>query len=341
MLTPRYLQAIGTIFIIIWACGAWAAEPPQTPISEARALLGQFRETVRTLQSGGADQAKAQEQMASAMKDLEKIRALFELGGAADSNDADALQDYADVLRSMGDTDLAVKALERAVHIEPNAAKAWLSLGENEATLGSAHAPNAQRALRQAATLLDTPRSDDERKTALSVHRALGRLYYENGLYDLSRQAFLHAHELAPDDAEAHVGLAMLDVRDGKILDASNALDAINADSFRANMMIGQMLDPALDAFDESRRWFPDTAQDNAAYAKLLIRANRINQSVPPMERAVKLDPNQYVYWNLLASVNRPLNNVSRMREAYEHSLALNPNQPFVQEALAQLANTN
>jgi tetratricopeptide (TPR) repeat protein len=319
--------------VLLLFAGAASAQPEDGPLWRARTMMGQFRTALENAEAArtAGDLESAQTQQQAAGEHLRQARELFEAGGAGASADRDVLMDYGDALGAMGDTDLAAEAYQRATEAAPGDAETWLALGRARAQLGTRHAPAAVDALRKSAVLADEPAPVAE------AHARLGLLYYDEGLFDFAGDAFRDALVAREDHRLARAGMACLAARDGDVLAASETLDALGMLGGAEASIVDRFLPEALRDFEQRRRWFPDDAAHHAAYGKLLLRANQVAYSMYPLERAVELDADNYVYWNLLASAARFLGDTDRARAAYEKSLAANPNQPFVEETLKAL----
>ena len=61
----------------------------------------------------------------------------------------------------------------------------------------------------------------------------------------------------------------------------------------------------------------------------------RLPEAIMAIERAVVLAPKEYQAWNFLAAMQMQLGNLSKVREAYEHSLQAHSDQPQVRAALS------
>jgi tetratricopeptide (TPR) repeat protein len=251
---------------------------------------------------------------------------------AESPRDVEALVEYADFLGLRGDADLAVETLRQATVIESESPRTLLALGKHLSTLGGKHCGEAERTLRRVTVL--EPDSDN----AAVAWGILGTHYWGLHLYDLSREAFDKARALRPDKPGALIGVIAQDVRDGKMKSAADALDALDQADPQLMSVADRFLQEALAEFDRTRRWFPDTAENHLAYAKLLARTGRYPESAFPLERAAKLDPGNIVTFNLLGSVYRGLNNPGRAREAFQRSLEINPDQPRTRDAINALA---
>jgi tetratricopeptide (TPR) repeat protein len=313
--------------------GVAPAQPEDGPVWRARTRLGQFH---KALESAGAAQARgdiqtAQAEQRAAAEHLREARALFDSADAGAGADPEVLLDYGEVLGALGDTDLAADVYERAATLAPDDPEPWLALGKARAALGTQHADAAADALREAAV-----HAEDSAVVAEARAR-LGLLYLEEGLYEFAGDAFADALTADEDAPLAVAGQACLAARSGDVLRAANLLDGMGRLSGAAASLLDRFLPRALADFEARRHWFPDEAAQHAAYGKLLLRANQVPSSLYPLERAVDLDPENYVYWNLLASAARFLGDSDRAIAAYENSLAVNPDQPFVEQTLTGL----
>lgn len=319
------------IAMCAWTCAFSSAA--QKELWEARTKLGQFKTALAAAQElerdGQEDAANTQRSVAS--EHLRRARDLFDLANASESKDADVLMEYAETLALTEDPDLAAEVLQRCVQIRPESAPAWLALGRALAELGPGRLADAERALREAVRLAGDAPQNTEARTMLVM------CYWNAGLYDFARESSQELAEHAPNHIPNRIIMAALDIRDGKLLDASDALDELGALPPGLSVLLANMLTKALDDFDLSRRSIPDEPEHHAAYAKLLMRADRLEASRLPLERALRLDPNNYTYWNLLASLSRLADDLPRARDAYRRSLEIYPDQPRTREALQSL----
>ncbi|HIJ66527.1 MAG TPA: tetratricopeptide repeat protein [Candidatus Hydrogenedentes bacterium] len=268
-----------------------------------------------------------QKHSADMQKLLEEAARLFELADAKHAGAPDLLKDYAEFLTWQGDPDLAADALRRAAKVSPDDAEIWLAMGRALSALGHHYANEAEQALHKVLSL------DIASGQAAQAHIALGRLYRLEGLPDLARENYAKALEIAPNDGTARAAMALDHVRYGEMVQAVDDLAGLT----ELPPQFAQFLHEALAEFETAKRWIPDTAQDHLAYAELLTRVGRIDDGISPVERSLKLDPNQYVAWNLLGSLSRQLGNIKRAREAFTKSIELNPDQPRTQAALEEL----
>lgn len=266
-----------------------------------------------------------------AQKLLNEARAEYEAIGAPHSDDPKLLTDYADLLLGSGDYDLAEQVLLRAVKANPEDAAVWLKLGQTQAALGPKSESRAILSLRKAVSI------EPKTKSTVQANASLGALYQESGLYEFAREAYLKAIAQDPEHIGSKLALASLDAREGEMVKANEAYESIESQTAEYAPFIKRTLGPALNGFAQSRRWLPDTAEMHLAYAELLIRADRLEESFWPLNRSLKLDDKNYIAWNLMGSVMRGMNRLRGSREAFMRSLELNPDQPRTREALTEL----
>ena len=313
------------------------AAPAENDLAKAREAYASFKTALtkaQELQNQGQTEV-AEEQQRSAHEALEKARQLFDEARVSQSNDFDALMEYADALNWTGDSDLAREVLERALQLKPDSQKAWLSLGKVFVDLGAAYLTNAQQAFLKALDLSKT--QDEEVETRVT----LVMFYWNAGLYAAAKEQSSILKGKKPDSIPNIIIQAGLATREGRFKDAETDLNTITQLSPQQGALLNKVLTQALDDFELSRGFIPDEAATHAAYAKLLIRANRVEESLLPIERAVKLAPDEYTYWNTLASVCRFTNDIDRAREAYARSLELYPDQPRIRDAMESLGKDN
>ncbi len=318
---------------ILLAClvGAVPSMGDAAVVTKAQKLMDQaHQENAAAMQA--TNQAEYQKHMTNAADFAVQARMVFESADAADSDDTQVLMTYGDFLKEQGDYDLAEKTLLRAVSIKPNEPDLWFALGEAQGLLGPERQNRAVRSLRKALSL------DPGTELDAKIHAALGAQFMQEGLFAFARKSLDAALKDDPNHVGARIALASLDVRDGEISKASDSLDALGNVSPQSAALMQRTMDTALVDFEASGRWMPDTAENHLAYAKLLVRAGRLADSVWPLERAVQLDPKNYVTWNLLGSVYRGIDKPNKAREAFSKSLEVNPDQPRTKAVLDELA---
>ena len=309
-------------------------------------VLGQSAE-VTALQAKVAEGLKARDASAAAFtqgqadegrtlgetsaKLLREARDAYDAMGAAESNDFELLMAYAALLVEQGDHDLAEKTLLRAVDVDRESAQAWLKLGQTESRLGPRSETRAIRSLRQAAAI--EPKSD----ATVQAYASLGALYQQAGLYDFARETYAKALEQDPNHVGSKLAIAALDARDGDMVKANKAYQEVEKNSADYGAFIQNTLSIALQDFEQSRRWLNDTAESHLAYAELLVRSERLQDAIWPLNRSLKLDDTNYVAWNLMGSALRVMNQLKPARDAFAKSLALNADQPRTREAIDAL----
>ena len=323
------------VTLALAVCGLCAAQDALDTARDAVALSNQARSALEKLLSEGISSAMQQEAAAAHQADTERhlllARDAFQAAGLPENETLSVLREYISVLRGLGDHDLIAEALEWAITLAPGDAFLRVELGESYAKIGAAKRREAFKTLRAALGF---------ELTAVYQARTwfqLGRLYFDEGLYDFAREAFDKVIEAQPGAVRSKIALAALDVRDGHIARASNALDALGLEAQPFDIEIRALLRRALVDFDEARRHFPDTAENHFAYGKLLYRAARVQEAIGAVEHAARRDPNSTAILNFLATIHMQLGNGPAARSAYEKSLALDPIQPGVRKSLATI----
>ena len=302
-------------------------------ISKARAAVAQFDAEVKLAVEAHAqnDGAALQEHQKKAQEYLKQAKRLYDEAGAASADDVDVLREYGTVLMKGGDFDLAAEAFQRAAKRAPGDAALWRELGRALSLLGHPRAREAVDALRHSLAI------DPSSTGADDTQAALGRVYRQEGLCDLARECFQKSLELNPDSVPAKMGLIGLKIQDGEMPEASDGIDKLGALSPEYAAQLPGLLSESVQHFQASRLWFPDTAENHIAYAKILFRVGRIEEALEAAERSAKLKPDVYATWNFIGDLSLQLGREGRAREAYARSLELKSDQPMTQERLDSL----
>lgn len=331
--------------ILLTSVALGAAAQGRQAAQRAREALGTY-ETEHAAQLQAITEglyADADARGAKAHAALLDAKAAYELAASVEKND---LLDYADVLELLGFDDLLGEAMERGVTKYPEDALLWAKLGAAKIRCGPKHEARGLEALRKSITL------DPDCTVCLLACTALGALYYEQGLYDLAREALEKAAAPqpkaqplksrkyppdTPDNAEAVIRLAVLQVREGKIAEANAALDALGQAARPFDAMTRVLLRDALETYENDGRYFDDTAPNHVAFSKLLYRAGRLPEAVLAASRATRLDPKDTKTFNFIGSIYLQLGNADAARQAYEKSLEADPGQSEVAQVLEQI----
>lgn len=329
----RYRKLPGHLLVVGLAAFMQAAVGEVPDAATAAAKLEEAEqareESARAAARGDFESARENADRSRAL--VAEARALYEIMNASESDDVTTLRGYARALSAEKDYDLAELALVRAVSIDPEEAELWLELAQAQASLGG---PARERAIR---SYSKAARFRPEGDANARAYAALGTVFLEMGLYDLALENVSKALELKSDLAEAIVAMVALDTRVGNMEKAAQALDEFQAVPPEFVPRLRQYLDTALRDFEDSRRWIPDTAESHFAYAKLLIRVDRLTDSYWPLLRTIRLDDQNFVAFNMMGSVLRAMKRLRGAREAFTRSLELNPDQPRTREALQEL----
>ena len=262
---------------------------------------------------------------------LKKAKQLYADAGAATTGDVDLLREYGSVLMKTGDFDFAADVFQRAAKRAPGDAALWREQGRALGALGHARAREAVQALKRA--IYTDPNGPDTAET----QAYLGRVYHQEGLFDLARECFHKALDLDPNLISARMGLIGLKIQDGDVAEAANDIDKLGTLSPEYAAQFPALLADSVQRFQESRLWFPDTAENHIAYAKILFRVGRLTEALEAAERSASLNPGLYTTWNFVGDLSAQLNRPDRAREAYTKSLELKPDQPMTQQRLDSL----
>jgi len=292
-----------------------------------------FRQGVEQLpqvaQQAGNDPAKVAEAQAAVLTRLRDARQAYLEAGAESTRDPEVLKEYIEVAGNLGAYALMAQALRRLTRIEADDAEPWLQLGQALVVLGPEQFTEAAQAFRRVLDL------QVDKKVAAAAYAGLGTLYASEKLYDVAREHHQKALEADPDHVESKLALAALDIREGRMKEAADALQALGDLPNTPDMAAG--FGRAVKDFVDARRTFADTAENHIAYAQILIRANRLAESVWPLQRAAELTPDNVVPWNMLGSIRLALGDLPGAQAAFERSLQVNPDQPRTRESLEEV----
>jgi len=322
-----------TLFAALCLAGPVYAQGVGASVQRAREAVADYGKELEAQQAamGQGLFNEADTRGAAAQAALQRARLAYEAAGAPGRAASDVLFEYADVARLLGYDDLAGEAMEVVVAREPDNARAWGVLGASKIACGPKQEPRGLEALLKSLAL------DGASEGSVVVRVALGKLYYGQGLYDFAREQLAQAVATVPGDAEAVIRLAALQVRAGEIREASDALTALGLAAQPHDALARVLLRECLDTFERDGGIFEDTAENHIAFAKLLYRAARIPEALLAVSRAVALNPGDTESLNFAGSMYTQMGNADGARQAYEKSLAVNPEQPVIQEMLKQL----
>ena len=325
---PAILNATA-LPLLLQAC---TPTPPPSHFAEAIATLEQYQALKQKIPQAWAtgDIATAQSfdtrgpQLAQTAKDL------FDANNIHAARDPKILEAHADTLVALGDHDLAAKAYQRLLHDQQDNPRLWEKLGTSLAQIGQSTRPEAVTALRKSLDL------DPASPQAADTWYTLGDLYHRASRYEFANEAYTQALDIAPQHLLAHLGAAALKTRDGNVAGASQEINALGPAARQHDALIRVLLRKALDDFDHFRQSFPDTPENHLAYAKLLYRASRPTDAIFAAKRVTKLNPQDDKTWYFLGQMQAQIGNNPQAIQAYEKSLAANPNQPQLKQALQQ-----
>ncbi len=328
---PRTCPVAAALCVLFAAACAWPAGAP-----DAAPYLNRYdaamRDAAAAWQQG--DAASARRHRGAAAKALEEAILVFDEAGAAGSDDPELLRSYAALRNLAGDYDLAAEALERAVSLKPDDARLRVELGRNLARIGPGRRQDAFDVLRRVVE------SGPDTPEAATAHHELGLLYLEERLPEFAREHLEHAKRLDPANARVGLALAALQARDGDVAGAWARIRELGAGVMEHDAELRMLLRVTLADSDRLGRSFPDTAENHAAYARLLYQAARIPEAVTAAHRATVLNPRDADTWKFLGDVQGQLGNLPQARTAYEKSLEVNPDQPLVRQRLERLQQT-
>ncbi len=303
-------------------------------LAEARAKITNYEKSLLKASQAMAkqDAEEYQKYNKEAARFLEEGREAFDALVDLKSRDAELLSEYAQVLGHSQDFDLAVEALRRVVEIKPQDTDALLALCRVLMRMGASSAADAEEAVRRALDVLA--------ESGETLHEAvtlLGDLQSSGGAYDLARKNYAKAIEANPGFPAASIGLAALEIREGKLAEGLTRVESLGALSPELSQRMSAVIAGSLSDFERRRRSMQDTPENHYAYAKLLFQAGRADESLFAALHSVKMKNDDHQVWNFIGSVSRILGNSQQAKKAFERSLELEPEQPRTISVLNEL----
>lgn len=318
----QYAGIAACAFVLAYVSNASAQDALTRAGDAVEAFRNARAELVAAQQAGDAQ--RAQEIQGTLQTHLADAREAFETGDVLARGDRYDLRDYAEVLSVLGHFDLAAEALRTAVEKSPESAELRNELAKALAKVGDEAAQEAVTVLRE---VLDLTSDAQETRAARNT---LGQIYLDQGLYDFALESFEESLSIEPQDAFATAGVAILEIRDGNILQASQRLETAGG----VPGGLTPSLQQSLDDFKRGGRMVPDKTEHHIAYARLHTLTNQWPETVLPLKRALVLEPKNTEALNLLAASYRFLGNPTGAKALLEQSLAIEPNQPEIQRSL-------
>ena len=181
---------------------------------------------------------------------------------------------------------------------------------------------------------------------AASPRLLLARAWRAQGRVSETQAAFVEALKLSPENPEALRGLAELALEEGHVAAAEALLvRALASDSSDPATLRQQGLllartgraGQALELFERSVQLDPGDPEGQLALAAALARVGRPAEAVPHFERALSTGRRSPQVWNGLGFARLEAGDRPGALEALRASLALDPRQPDIARAVAQL----
>jgi tetratricopeptide (TPR) repeat protein len=319
---------------VLSGCGGadWSRE-----VADAADLIRQHRNHLVTAEQAAADgnEALAQERSILANVALQDAARIVEGMPLDRMTDPSALSVFAEAQALAGQADLVVEALERLAALEPDNTDHPYRLALVLAEMGPSYGEQALRVIHQATRLDDLPEPRMAR-----VYDAYGRVAHEAGLFDLAAEAYNEALSLDEDLDWPRLGAALLLIEDGSVHEAAVAIDAFGTIPPDLGIVFSRLLRDALRRLDTGGLQLPDHPEYHLAYARLLVRDGRVGDALLPLRRSTKQDGSSIVAWNMLGSLAANMGETALAREAFEQSLAVEPNQPRTRQSLESLGQS-
>lgn len=307
-------------------------------LKDARTAVARVDEQLKLANDAltAGNQSEADEHFARVRDRILRARDLYLQARADASEEPGLLREFANLCVRSEDFDLAAKAYRRAAKYDVENADHLFRAGQNFVRVGPAMTNEALESLTEC---LGRATEDGDLKLAARASAELGTLYHGLAMYEISREYYESAVASSPDDATAHIGIAGLNFRVGKVLEAANSADRLGQLAGEDAVFLDAMLRSGYDEFHDTRSYFADTAENHMAYAKLVTRLGRFREALFALERVVELDETNIIALNMLGSLAIQAGDTSRARDAFKRSLDINPDQPRTREVIDGLVN--
>lgn len=330
------LACLALILLPALACDAGRSQHLKDARTAAASVDEQLKLASEALTAG--NQSDANDLFTSARNRIVAARDFYLQARADASEDPELLQEFAALCVRSEDFDLAAMAYRRAAKFDVENAGYWFRAGQNFVRVGPAMTKEALHSLTEC---LDRATEAGDLELAARANTELGTLYYGLAMYELAREYYELAAASSPDDAAAHIGLAGLNFRDGKVLEAASSADRLGQLNGEDAVFLDAMLSFGYDEFHNARSYFADTAENHMAYAKLVTRLGHFREALFALERVVELDETNITALNMLGSLALETGDTSRARDAFKRSLDIDPDQPRTREAIEGLVSSS
>ncbi|MFP6582302.1 MAG: hypothetical protein VCD00_07070 [Candidatus Hydrogenedentota bacterium] len=247
-------------------------------------------------------------------------------------DDPEAARRYGKTLELARQYDLAARGYTRAWVIDPEDEDSAVAAARNCRKSGPSFFEEALDILR--AVLRDDTL---ESKPSSEANAEMGRIFHEMKLIRLAQPAYVKAKESDPTSIVARLGLAIIDISEGRLVEGNSALNQLTGLDEIDARFLDVALPDALSRLDKRQIAIPGNADAHAAYAQLLDRAGRSFEALTAIEHAVMLDNSQYVWYNLKGGIAYRQGMANRAITAYTKSLEMNSDQPVTRQMLVRL----
>lgn len=247
-------------------------------------------------------------------------------------DDAEDARQYGETLELARQYDLAARGYERAWAIDPTDEYSAVAAARNYRKSGPPFFEEASNILR--AVLAD---ESLETIASAEANAEMGRIFHEMKLIRQAEPAYAQGLESDPDSIVARLGLAIIDISEGRLVEGNSALDQLtDLDEIDARFLDVALPD-ALGRLSKRQIAISPDGGSHAAYAQLLGRAGRPFEALTAIEHAVMLDSSHYVWYNLMGGFAYQQGMIERAIAAYTKSLEMNSDQPVTRQMLARL----
>ena len=179
-----------------------------------------------------------------------------------------------------------------------------------------------------------------------SGHMGLGIFYTDQGDPVQAEKAYRDAFRIEPDHIPSRINLAELLFQQNRVTEAGALLEeAVESapEEGLAHEALGRHkvrtrdYEGALESLGKAAELMPDRASTQFFYGVALHSTNKGDAAIPPLQRAVELEPNNLEYLSGIATICRDLGRKDLARRYVEQLLRIQPNNPGFRALMEEL----
>lgn len=321
------------MFLFIITCISQCSKSTDvaTTITLAKNKLNEYYQIQKQLRSTTFSAQQLQEMNIKSRSLINEAKIMLEQIDVVKLNIEEGIKTYLDVLEIEGNYDQCVEILQTLVRKNPENGNYWVRLGFCNMKKGREYLQDAFRCYEKAVKL----KLNDSEK--IRMWRSWGDIYWDLRQIEPAKQSYDKALETG-EDIWAKVGLASIDVVEGKMEEAEKKLTALGKELQEYDIPVRLRMREALQLFEENKKNISDTPSEMLAYSHILYRAGRVEDAIAVAHQALSMDDQNWEGWNYLGSVYLQLGYWKDAEKTFTTSLKVKEDQPNIKKVLEELA---